>query len=493
MMKKRAILFSILIAGTSFKVISQSPCEVPEPPVLRNVTIDPSTERTVLTWDPSPSDGIAAYIIYTFNEGFGIPVDTIWDPSAVTYSRLSPAVKYFSESYVVAAFRNPICTSPLSNSLSTIFCSASLDTCKNEILLSWNRYSDFPEKVDHYLISVFRDIYTEEDTYTTGSENDNFIYKGFETGTEYCFRITALLDDGSQSSSGISCIETDMQRPPAWIDVEYVTINEGIELSFGIDPDSEIRLFNLERREGYNGSFSVIQNFTNTSLTATYIDRNASINKIWFYRLVAINNCQLPVLYSEVTSNLVVSAEKNDDVILLRWNRYRGWNEGLSSYYININTGNGYRNALEAGRNDTTVLLSYRDFMYEISGSSVCFKVEAKGSSEITGSSLSALSQEECIPVTENIKVADAFTPDGNLVNDKFKPLLSFTPADYRFTIMDIKRNIVFESSDPLEEWDGRYNGTPLPDGVYLWILQLSTPSGTRVRRSGTVTILRNI
>jgi gliding motility-associated-like protein len=97
-----------------------------------------------------------------------------------------------------------------------------------------------------------------------------------------------------------------------------------------------------------------------------------------------------------------------------------------------------------------------------------------------------------CTPVTERISVPNTFTPDHNLVNDTFSPVLSFTPSNYRLVITDIKRRTLFESSDYSEEWDGTINGKALPEGVYMWFLKVVTPSGKTIIKTGTVNIIFN-
>jgi gliding motility-associated-like protein len=94
--------------------------------------------------------------------------------------------------------------------------------------------------------------------------------------------------------------------------------------------------------------------------------------------------------------------------------------------------------------------------------------------------------------VTERITVPTAFTPDNDLVNDLFKPVLSFIPLEYHLVITDRQNNILFESTDHQAQWDGTRNGNPLSQGVYLWFLKVKTPSGKIISKSGTVTIIKN-
>jgi gliding motility-associated-like protein len=82
------------------------------------------------------------------------------------------------------------------------------------------------------------------------------------------------------------------------------------------------------------------------------------------------------------------------------------------------------------------------------------------------------------------------FTPNNDLKNDRFKPVLSFTPVEYKFIISNRQGKVLFETRDFLEDWDGSLNGDPQPQGVYLWFLKVTTPAGKNITRTGTVTII---
>jgi gliding motility-associated-like protein len=130
--------------------------------------------------------------------------------------------------------------------------------------------------------------------------------------------------------------------------------------------------------------------------------------------------------------------------------------------------------------------------MYEVTGSEVCFYISASETSNpngVTGQSLSSL---VCTVPTEIITVPNVFTPNNDLVNDFFRPVLSFTPMDYLLVISDRQGNILFETRDYSAAWDGSQNGNPQPQGVCLWFLKVTTPSGKSISKTGTITIINN-
>jgi gliding motility-associated-like protein len=130
--------------------------------------------------------------------------------------------------------------------------------------------------------------------------------------------------------------------------------------------------------------------------------------------------------------------------------------------------------------------------MYDVTGNKICFYITATETTNLHNITGESRSQQVCTETTERITVPTAFTPDNNLVNDLFRPVLSFTPVEYHLVITDRQNNILFESTDSQAQWDGTKNGSRLPEGVYLWFMTVKTPSGKTIKKSGTVALIRN-
>jgi gliding motility-associated-like protein len=282
-----------------------------------------------------------------------------------------------------------------------------------------------------------------------------------------------------------------MQRPPQWINAAYATVtaDKSILLSFNIDPNSEIKKFILERKTGAQGSFVQIYQFSSGSGSLLYNDANADVSKINYYRLSAVNNCNIPITISNISSNIILSLERNDDDIELSWNPYRDWRGTVDSYRIFAMTGQEMEERYSSGPADTVFHISYSSLMYEVTLKEVCFMIRAVELSNPYNINSESNSQIVCTPVSEVITVPNMFTPDNNGMNDLFRPVLSFTPSDYQLLITDSNRKTVFVTRDHNEAWDGSQNGNHLPEGIYLWFLKMKTPSGRIVEKSGSVTI----
>lgn len=91
--------------------------------------------------------------------------------------------------------------------------------------------------------------------------------------------------------------------------------------------------------------------------------------------------------------------------------------------------------------------------------------------------------------------VPNAFTPDGDGLNDLFYPQMVYVDVrNYRFWIVDREGNVVFETNDVDGKWNGSQGRSEYfaPPGVYVWHIVADIPESTeRVYRTGRVTLIR--
>lgn len=494
-MNIRCICISlILISICLLQAEGQTDNDPPASPVLNLVSVRPETGKTDLLWTKSISPDVAGYVLYYYRNGEGFAFDTIYDPFATSYSNAGSFAEFRIESYVIAAIDTAGNASPLSNELHTIFPVSRLDTCNNKIIITWNSYSSLPFKVTGYHVFVSKDGAPFSDEAIVPGGSVSYTTGEFTTGSNYCFYIMAELEGGSLSYSSKTCLVAKMQRPPEWINADYATINSNneIDLSFTIDPLTEIRTFGIERKSETDSDFNLIAVKEFSGEKILYSDREADPLIKQQYRLSAINNCGIPVVRSNISGNIVLKLSSINDNLLLEWNSCPGWRGGIDQFRLFIDTGNGFTGKTVLQPADTIYEISYSEIMYDVSEDAVCFYVSANEKTNIYGISGESSSNEVCSDIVERITVPTAFTPDNDLVNDYFKPVLSFTPLSYRLIISDRKNNIMFESTDHLAVWDGTRGGSSLSQGVYIWYLQTTAPSGKSYTKSGTVTIIKN-
>jgi gliding motility-associated-like protein len=76
-----------------------------------------------------------------------------------------------------------------------------------------------------------------------------------------------------------------------------------------------------------------------------------------------------------------------------------------------------------------------------------------------------------------NAFLPNAFSPNGDGINDGFRPYLppDVEVTDYMFRVFDRWGNMVFETNQTNREWDGTFRGEILPQGVFLFLSTSNT------------------
>lgn len=90
------------------------------------------------------------------------------------------------------------------------------------------------------------------------------------------------------------------------------------------------------------------------------------------------------------------------------------------------------------------------------------------------------------------LAIPNAFSPNGDGVNDAFAPILQCPFPAYYLQIFNRWGQLVFETEDAEKGWDGTFNGQPAPSEVYFYQLSYQEFSGEEIkRRQGDVALLR--
>jgi gliding motility-associated-like protein len=90
--------------------------------------------------------------------------------------------------------------------------------------------------------------------------------------------------------------------------------------------------------------------------------------------------------------------------------------------------------------------------------------------------------------------VPNSFTPDGDEHNNTFKWVFTsgFDPYNFHILIFNRWGEVIYESKDSNDYWDGTYNNTPCPAGAYTYKLQFKDiKTDGRYQFTGNVRLLR--
>ncbi|MBK8341099.1 MAG: gliding motility-associated C-terminal domain-containing protein [Flavobacteriales bacterium] len=101
-------------------------------------------------------------------------------------------------------------------------------------------------------------------------------------------------------------------------------------------------------------------------------------------------------------------------------------------------------------------------------------------------------SAEICVEGSYALFAPNAFTPDGDGINDHYLPITTAQrPKSYEFTVFDRWGAAIFRSTDVLEGWGGNALGAAAEQGVYAWTLRLQDAFNEVHAHKGHMVLLR--
>jgi len=124
------------------------------------------------------------------------------------------------------------------------------------------------------------------------------------------------------------------------------------------------------------------------------------------------------------------------------------------------------------------------------------FQVSVAGQYSVTVSNSCGTTNQSVVVKYENcacqISVPNAFTPNNDGLNDIFKPRFICSLNNYSCKIFNRWGQLIFESHNTDQGWNGYFQNQIQPSGTYVWMIQyMDLYSGKNVTKQGTVVLIR--
>jgi gliding motility-associated-like protein len=460
-----------------------------------------------IVWKESPTLPVDNYWVYELFDDL-ITNKRYKEESPNTFKTTFsyPKVKRQPVKFWIAAFRSP---DKYSNNNGyyhqTIFTQCSYDSCNMNVTIKWTKYVGWGNNLDYYQAwKIVNGTTNPEQIGGKMSSNDTTLTIPVEPNKNYCFYVCAVNKDATITSySNDTCFLTKSNNAPAFIkaNASFEPNSKGpVKLQFDIDHSSQLTKYQLFVSDLADGTFEPMNApFTAGSIPILVQDNTIGLTPR-YYRLDALNFCGHSITQSNIATAIIPKLKAQSNEVNLIWNEYKGWYQGVARYNI-------YR---KIGEDDAVKITnpvetdnSFTDNLSVLAGQqysgNICYYVEAESNRDSEGNVFRSISSANCIDLSESVLVPTGFTPNGDMLNDEFKPSFAFLPKEYTmvvynrygFKVFEMKQQFHGIKGEVVNGWDGSISGGQrAPEGTYVYLIKFVTPAGKTVERNGSFSLI---
>jgi gliding motility-associated-like protein len=96
------------------------------------------------------------------------------------------------------------------------------------------------------------------------------------------------------------------------------------------------------------------------------------------------------------------------------------------------------------------------------------------------------------VEVVNLLVVPNAFSPNNDGHNDLFRILRTLNVEQLlEFKVFNRWGQLIFETNDIRQGWDGTFNGVTQELGVYAFVIQVLNRDGEKIVKGGNVTLVK--
>lgn len=472
--------------------------------ILTTLSIN-ANDDVELAWQPTLDPEPAGYLI-TKCTGTSEPyntviIDQVNDPNTLSYVDLAPSIP-MNEPYKYSVMAVDAC-----DNADTAICVISMyledivfADCDDEIAMQWSPFISPYFTPTHYIIhrafSAGSDyssvVFSPIDTVTSLAYYDeNFQYGG------YNFYQIESLDTltGFRSKSNIRSAQVSSYAPPAYLAIESASVvsPEVTSITVGLTPTADMFRYELQRFSVSTDSWEeVIVKDTNAALQIPFFDTERATDVFSYqYRVVVTNTCGRTVDTTNIGKTILLRATSDQERLVntLSWSAYEEWENGVDHYNIYRRIGEGPHELIDEFSASSS--LFFEDDVSEFTNESGDFYYCIEAVERVNGNraAFTSKSNEVNLTLQPIIWVPNTIVLGG--YNPVFFPVISFADvANYRLVVFSRWGDLIFQTNDINEGWDGTMGGKYVQEGVYNYYLSVEDGRGRITDLFGFVIVL---
>lgn len=368
-------------------------------------------------------------------------------------------------------------------------CTILLKVVSNKVFtnqLNWTPYIGWPS-IDQYLIYRKKQGETDYSLLATlAPQITSYLDSGL-CNLNYTYFIKAFFNN-LNSKSNTATNFPKFVFPPSFKDIKNVSVveNNQIEIKWLPTNNLNFRDFKIIRTEVKSAKQKISYLNTNYFMDK---DVNTSYDN-YIYQVSESDKCgnQSQPLYEG--KSILLNVSNNDYKSLVSWNTYKTWESGVKKYNVQIENERVFKTIYSTSKIDSSY---FHDQTLEKINGPYCYRIMAVSGDEKDTS----LSNISCIISPSKLFFPNAFSPNGDGINDKISVRSLFVydhtllnGRNFKLEIFNRWGERVYLSFSIEDEWDGLYKGAVVQSGVYIYQLKVMGVDNRSYSMKGTITIV---
>lgn len=465
----------------------------PNLPGIDSVSINNTTNQTIMGLSPSSSSDATCYVVYK-KQGFSfLAIDTVCGNIPTLYINTASSPNGASETYSIASIDSCGNISAIGQSQSTLFLNQAYSLCDKSVLLGWNSYINMKGGLLHY--KIYMSVNGAPYVIVGNTTQTSFTQTNLVPNKTYQFFIRAFNNGETISStSNIVSFYAGNQSQPNYVYVKSVSVLESQDILVEIKADSSKYFRGIQVYKSSTistGLYEPLGFIPYSSINTNYSisDNNVeTAEQTYYYKAVIIDSCGLESIASNISRSILLEAKSNSNKTnTLNWIDYETYLGTVVSYNIYRSVDDVFNPAPIATVSGS--LNTYVDDVIELvpnQGKFSYYVQAVEGSGNPLG--VLALSNSNIVDTyhTDSIFVPSAFVPKG--VNKVFLPMTQYVEkTEYKLSIYDRWGLKIWETADDSEGWDGEKK----EGGLYAYLIEYKNAYGEYKKITGTVMMIK--
>jgi gliding motility-associated-like protein len=369
-----------------------------------------------------------------------------------------------------------------------VLCMTFLDV--NSIRIRWDSFV-LDKYFSHYVLYRTAGSQTVPvDTFFRNEVPEYTDHNAFNYDTKnYCYKIigyNVCNEAGPVSYDACSLREYNTPIDSTYIFTATVEGNKNIKLVWLKSHEKDFFSYQIYRKRTESGKPSAfsLYHVVNDVNDTIFIDSNVNVAEVQYcYNMKVTDYCGHISHFTNIGCNIILRGNASPFMHNLSWIEYQDWLNGVKNYDLyrkddrNINTRETITPPGLRGYEDKNLDYDWGGYWYYVLAHQ--------------DDTLQATSQSNTVYLYQPplLWVPNAFSSNNDGLNDTWGIVPVFV-KEYQMRVYNRWGQIVFESKDKHQDWDGTYNGRTAFDEVLVWIVEYTGWDNRVYYKHGTLTIL---